>query len=439
MGVNMGHWFSFENKTSGRAKKCFKEVTSTLKGWKKKFFLIDRQAVSDAMPWRHTDIDLHDDFPTHYNENDAAPLAEVIVPLRPPLRHLLYVCGLTTVCRHSNRAYHIKDQDMNGKAIPDKSPFQKNLEKPNSKIVAAREKKDQQNLAKAQTKYVEKGGPEAPRKKKRLTIVPNDVARAAANIKKEVVDLSANSFHFAHHEDTEEGTIDRQLVPNLGLRDDLRLCTFRACKELISHQATSAEESFLGNLTNVKVVSRTYQSLGSAHNGLLKELSLLDVDHSMCPHMVRELLDRVKDLEKERDDLRQTASDQVERIKVLKKALKLKLVQMATAEGKVKVLEDEKAALMAKLDQAEEDSHKLVREFIPTVVKKLHTSVEYRQSLAAPVSLCFTAGWLGGLSLGRIDDQIVTMLLETQDLDIEGSKLWEAKHHELFTMQYPYV
>ncbi|GKA34874.1 hypothetical protein Tco_0721303 [Tanacetum coccineum] len=31
------------------------------------------------------------------------------------------------------------------------------------------------------------------------------------------------------------------------------------------------------------------------------------------------------------------------------------------------------------------------------------------------------------------------MLSETRDLDIEGSKSWEAKHDEIFTMQYPYV
>nr|GEU87947.1 integrase, catalytic region, zinc finger, CCHC-type, peptidase aspartic, catalytic [Tanacetum cinerariifolium] len=31
------------------------------------------------------------------------------------------------------------------------------------------------------------------------------------------------------------------------------------------------------------------------------------------------------------------------------------------------------------------------------------------------------------------------MLSETRDLDIEGSKSWEARHQELFTMQYPYV
>ncbi|GJR64459.1 hypothetical protein Tco_0010524 [Tanacetum coccineum] len=56
------HWFSFKNKSGGRAKKFFKEITSSLKGWKKKFFLIDRRAVPEAMSWRHIDTDVRDDF-----------------------------------------------------------------------------------------------------------------------------------------------------------------------------------------------------------------------------------------------------------------------------------------------------------------------------------------------------------------------------------------
>ncbi|GKG61692.1 hypothetical protein Tco_0621401, partial [Tanacetum coccineum] len=75
--------------------------------------------------------------------------------------------------------------------------------------------------------------------------------------------------------------------------------------------------------------------------------------------------------------------------------------QLGVAEEKIKALKSDKLALSAQLAQSESDRQKLVREFIPAVVERLHTSIEYRQSLAAPVSLCFTAGWLGGLSLGR--------------------------------------
>ncbi|GJW24932.1 hypothetical protein Tco_0038743 [Tanacetum coccineum] len=63
-----GHWFSFEIKIDGRSRKCFKEA-------------------------------------------DAARLAEIHVPLHPPPRHLLYVCGLTTAHRHPELSYTIKGPD----------------------------------------------------------------------------------------------------------------------------------------------------------------------------------------------------------------------------------------------------------------------------------------------------------------------------------------
>ncbi|GJU59306.1 hypothetical protein Tco_1237072 [Tanacetum coccineum] len=95
--------------------------------------------------------------------------------------------------------------------------------------------------------------------------------------------------------------------------------------------------------------------------------------------------------------------------------------------------------LVAELAQAEMDHHKIVREFIIVIVNRLHTTVEYRKSLAVPIALCFTAGWLGVLSLGEKQEEIAAMLSETSDLDIEGSKVWKDRHHELFTKQYPYV
>ncbi|GJR98186.1 hypothetical protein Tco_0270360 [Tanacetum coccineum] len=338
------------------------------------------------MPWRHSDTDLHDDFPTHYNASDAARLSEVLVPLRPPPRHLMYVCGLTTACRHLELRYDIKYQHNNaidmdtflklpswtgtvvsrgdpipddqrpkpkvtlpleaGAKIPDLTAFQKNLEKPNSKIAAARERKDKQHLAKAEAKGSDGTLSVTPLHQAEPEVVreptpPVDATVAGSHVEKEVVDLSGDTrlptplaattqpsadtepptslkpatseghSSQSSHPGHEDEQVNNRYVPNWGLRNDLRVCTFRVCRELL-----------------------------------------------------------------------------------------------AVVEGKIKGLENEKLALSAKVAQAEADRQSIVQEFIPTVVKRLHTNVEYRQSLAASVSMCFTAGWLGGLSLGRSEDEI---------------------------------
>ncbi|GKD33439.1 hypothetical protein Tco_1248948 [Tanacetum coccineum] len=347
------------------------------------------------MLWIHTDTNIRDDFPTNCNEGDAECLAEFTIPLRPPPRHLLYVCGLTKTCRHPELSYSIKDLDGKlltvddflklpvcngtvvskgdpipddqhpplrttppleaGKLIPKKSSVQRSIKNPNSKIAVDREKKDQQNLAKAQANRVGEGGSISPQKKRAYknqeptgsrsegtisvtplhqaapklvdettTSIPKDIAENVtigsqiANIEREVVDLN-HSFHSAHHKDNDKNTADHQFVPEWGLCDDLRICSFRAQK--------------------------------------------------------------------------------VEMIKKLEETLEPKSKQLADAKGRIKVLEGEKTTLVAELAQAEMDRHKLVREFISAVVKRLHISMEYQNSLAVPIGLCFTSGWLGGLSL----------------------------------------
>ncbi|GKC23829.1 hypothetical protein Tco_1025979 [Tanacetum coccineum] len=358
------HWFSFENKTGGRSKKCFKEVTSSLKGWKKKFFLIDRRAI----PWRHTYTDLHDDFPTHYNEDDASCFAEFVIPLRPPPRHLLYVCGLTMACRHPELAYKIKDQDGNVLTMDTFLKLPVWIGTVMSKDDPIPD--DQQKLAKAQAKHAEEGGSAAPHKKRKvcknqepdrsgsegtlfptplhcvgptneeepITIVLNDTTGNDNNVEREIVDLSGNtrvttssvtinwpsphpehhdthehmdfdaySFNSTHHEDTEEDTVDRRSCQT---KDFVMICVF-------------------------------------AHSELAKS----------C----------------------------------LEERLEPQSTQLADAEGRVKVLDGEKATLVTEFAQAEMDHHKLVQEFVPTVVRKLQTSVEYRKSLATLVSLCLIA------------------------------------------------
>ncbi|GJY48347.1 hypothetical protein Tco_0438303, partial [Tanacetum coccineum] len=156
---------------------------------------------------RHSDTDVRDDFPNNYNEEHVKRMTIPIILLRLPPRHLLYLCGLTTTCRHPELRYVIKDSQEQvismddflqlsewngttvsktkepilenrrpqphvtfplneGEPISEKNPAQKAVEKPNSKVAAAWEKKDKQSLAKAQMKRTGEESSVAPRKKR---------------------------------------------------------------------------------------------------------------------------------------------------------------------------------------------------------------------------------------------------------------------------------
>ncbi|GJT80301.1 hypothetical protein Tco_1054643 [Tanacetum coccineum] len=281
------------------------------------------------------------------------------------------------------------------------SPAQKSIEKPDAKIAKSIEKKEKWARVKVQLKRAEEGTNPKPLNKTTTSHL-NDTTRNVAavlwltNAEKEVVDLSKNtriptppvntiqpsahvengdtqenvdahSFHSGRDEENDEDTVAHRFVPDLGLYNDLRICSFRACKELVSHLATPAEDEFLSGLSNVEVVRRAYHLLGrgvlaqeelsrlrndlqremQGNDGLSKKLALLESVHSSCPDRERELMNNLKDMEKKRDVWRQTVSDQEERIKKLEEVIEPKSKQLTDVEGRIRVLENEKTALVA--------------------------------------------------------------------------------------------
>nr|GEY28474.1 hypothetical protein [Tanacetum cinerariifolium] len=289
-----GHWFSFENKSGGRAKKCFKKITSSLKGWKRYFFFIDQRAILHAMPWRHIDTHFRDDFPISYNEWDADRIAERVIFLRKPPTPLLYMCRLTMDCRHPK----------------------------------------------------------------------------------------------------------------------------------LSHVIEYAK----GNVITVD----DFLSLPE-RNGTLDTISAAPINHSISKPLNTATGSKRKEAE------RQTASDQVEKIKKLEEDIFLKSKQLSNAESQVQLLVKEKEKLVAELARSELEHRSIIRDFIPQVVSWLQTSMEYRRSLGVPISLLYIVGWLGGLGLGWTKEQIAKILSSTSNLDIKGSKTWREKHKELFTLKCPYI
>ena len=109
-----GNWFSFESRTGRRAMKCFEEVLTGLKFWKDFFFLIDRRAIPDAMPWRHKDSRITDKFPENYSVRDARRIAGKPILLRTPPNCLLYEYGLTDLFDIVGHRIVIKNIEGNG-------------------------------------------------------------------------------------------------------------------------------------------------------------------------------------------------------------------------------------------------------------------------------------------------------------------------------------
>ncbi|GJW56187.1 hypothetical protein Tco_0102918 [Tanacetum coccineum] len=302
------------------------------------------------MPCRHTDTDVRDDFPTNYNEGDAERLVEHVVPLRPPPRHLLYVCGLTTACRHPKQSYSIKDSTGQGDTAFDGLFFAASSVERDCCEQQGIGEEEKLALSKTQLKCTGEGGSEAPRKKKARKakdVVASNSKKTTfvhlirqANLKpldetitshlkglqlecrrwgvfgppeivwrrrlltsvrvlaslppcqhrstrgardsyrpSYLVPRVAHSFHYVHDEENYKDAPTRRFVPDWGLRDDLRIFPFRACKELVSYLATPAEDEFLSSFSNIEVVRfERLRRLKEAIDPKSKQLMVVDDD-----------------------------------------------------------------------------------------------------------------------------------------------------------------
>ncbi|GKC83514.1 hypothetical protein Tco_1139231, partial [Tanacetum coccineum] len=139
------------------------------------------------------------------------------------------------------------------------------------------------------------------------------------------VDVSdAHSFHSIHEEDNNEDANDHCFIPDWGLMSNLCISSYHDCKEMISHLTTPPKDEVLHRLTNYEVVRLTYQSLGRSilsqakllrrHEELnhdhidLRNRSDVQLEELNCLRSDWSYFDRLKDMEKDRDEWRQTAA-----------------------------------------------------------------------------------------------------------------------------------
>ncbi|GJX38260.1 hypothetical protein Tco_0251563 [Tanacetum coccineum] len=105
------------------------EPIDDLKGWKKRFFFLDRRAIPNAMAWRHYDSDVNDPSPKDgFSASDVQMLTEQVVDLRSVPSGLLFLGGLATTWDFPGFHPHAARPLPSDQAIPEKTDHQKGVE-----------------------------------------------------------------------------------------------------------------------------------------------------------------------------------------------------------------------------------------------------------------------------------------------------------------------
>nr|GEV21107.1 hypothetical protein [Tanacetum cinerariifolium] len=218
-------------------------------------------------------------------------------------------------------------------------------------------KKDQQSLARAEAKRVGTGATEGPKKNRRVqkNIDPTQ---------------SGSEVHSqsSHHGSEDEPVGNRRAYQTLG-QSMMAQGELLKRHEQLNHDYMDLQNRNDAHLLELDHLRSSVRRTEQENEGLNNKLSLIESPYSKCESREKELTDVVKDLEGDMDEWRVTASNQVEQIHALEKDLEPKTYQLETAEERIRVLEGEKRALSAELARSEVDHQKLVREFIPAMVR----------------------------------------------------------------------
>nr|GEX95030.1 hypothetical protein [Tanacetum cinerariifolium] len=227
----------------GAGGQIFQETFSGLKGWKKRFFVLESRAIPDTMAWRYHDSDI----------NDSVSEDGFMVTMSEYLR-FPFLSGATIEKGNALTNRDLKEQHtvpplLADQAIPDKTDHQKEAEVADPKIVETRERKAR---AAAKKREKKKSDPADPNTK--------NLSRAAANI---VESYGNQSLHDSYHDSANHSVHEDQTVRNMTLVPTEVPCEQPMwCRELMIHLAPPTAQEESNALDNSIMLERAWFALG---------------------------------------------------------------------------------------------------------------------------------------------------------------------------------
>ncbi|GJU33906.1 hypothetical protein Tco_1182260 [Tanacetum coccineum] len=471
-----GHWFSFEKRVGKNVGgQIFRETFSGLKGWKQRFFFLDRRAIPDAMAWRHHDSDVNDpvpedgfdasdgglattwDFPSFClifkdTEGNAVTMSEY---LRFPFLSRASITKGPPLTSQDQIEQHTTRPLPSDQTISKKTDHQKMVEVEDPKIVAIRERKARAAAKKKEKKRQGGDGGEGsrPKTKRRKTIARKDGQAASEAISSpepfRTIDPNKANPSGAAAAATAESPVATQTaspqrpvprgnnkgesswhqayyVPEWFIHRRCRLDTPMLCRELMAHLAPPTVQEESNALNNATALERAWFSLA---RGALAQTDILERklrdDHAGCPEKIRWL-------ETQNNKLSQVNNDQSLRIKELEDILAQKDHALVYAERINAEQAQEKAKLVAQLGKTKKENFDCIRQLLPTVVERLFQSHEYKQSLSRPFNLAIQAGWEKGLTEERSEADIVELMSRMENFDAYTDKKMYVEYDKMF-------
>nr|GEV11130.1 hypothetical protein [Tanacetum cinerariifolium] len=182
-------------------------------------------------------------------------------------------------------------------------------------------------------------------------------------------------------------------TPQWGLTDSSRIDNLRECRDMMANLFTPTDEEFF-------------------NDGVRNEFAIRRSWKLLCQFAQQQAnVDRIRQLE---EALKQAEADAEQ--------LRAKKVHFAVEAGKGEIVRQ-----------------KIVNQYLPTFLCRLHQSTEYKRSLGQVFTLAVGKGFIDGISIGHKEEDIHAILKATPNVDPTSSETFITAYEKLFDQRYPYV
>ncbi|GKB18980.1 hypothetical protein Tco_0852903 [Tanacetum coccineum] len=514
-----GDWFTFERRVGpGSGGKILNETFSGLKGWKKRFFFLDRRAIPQAMAWRHHDSDIHDPLPTDgFHASDVVTLTNQSIDIRPVPSGLLFHAGLATTWEFSGFLPVFKDTEGNvvtmseylrfpfldgatieqgdalsardaitqrttgplpvNQSLPEKTARLKEVEIPDPKIVAIRERKARAAAKKrAERKRAAggEGGSKGKPKRRKVSAVraeeedSTEEASSASPLRtvapnpsfllKDVGDAgTAESRENEHvsvpHHDSANTSIHNYAADHDESFDESgghgeTIETHPADETRLTETpvpARNPEKTAVQDLVPVEIMLMGADVLhvcllftflnGPSIEG--PEWTLLRNAGNW--HAQTDALLRFEALYDAHLALKERCEDVTRQLELeAELARKDSALVFSDRVSNERAVENER--LVSKLGCLEKEKTDSIGKLLPTVVMRLLNSHEYKESLSIPFNLAIHGRCGQGLTCESwSEEDLMDVLREVQGFDPHSDTRMTVEYDKLFTKTYPFV
>ncbi|GJT91009.1 hypothetical protein Tco_1079854 [Tanacetum coccineum] len=232
-------------------------------------------------------------------------------------------------------------------------------------------------------------------------------------------------------------------TPQWGLTNSCHMDNSRVCRDMMSNLFTLADHEFFNEgVRDEPAIKRSWkllcQSAQQQANTLLRFKALTEEHANLVyahkswkdvkahyKECKKELVkERLEELEEEKKESEQLNTEQADRIKQLKEALR-----QSEADAHQLRLDRERYAIEA--GNGEMVRRRIINKYLPTFVRRLHQSIEYKRSLGEAFSLAIGKGFTYGISISRKDPNIQAILKATPNVDPASSDIFMETYEKL--------